>query len=290
MRPDLRLAACAVSAVLLGVASALAEPSGIGHAAVTKSLVEGILDGQAQQINAGSEVFSNELVRTGDQGLVRIVLLDSTDLAVGPKSEIKLDKFVYDPNGGSGSVVVNVSRGAFRFVTGTQDHRNYSIVTTFGTLGVRGTVFEVTVTSDRMDVHLVSGEVVVSSATNSAINQSVVLTPTANSASVSATGHVSAFSVPSNVTILSFSTAALGAAGSAGNRGTTTALGAAGSAGNRGTTSAAQLGAAGGAGAGVQLGAAGAAAAAGGPVLGSPGFAPAPNPAASNDLSNLVSE
>jgi hypothetical protein len=38
-----------------------------------------------------------------------------------------------------------MTRGAFRFVTGTQDHRAYAVNTPYGSLGVRGTVVEVVV-------------------------------------------------------------------------------------------------------------------------------------------------
>jgi FecR protein len=257
-----RLCLVASLTLVLGSGTALAAPVGIGSAAAAKDRVEGLLDGAPPRfINTGSEVYSNELVKTGDKGVARLVFLDNTDLAVGPRSEVKLDKFVYDPESKSGAVVINVTRGAFRFVTGTQDHRNYSIVTPHSTLGVRGTTFEVVVSSDRTDVHLVNGAVEVRSSTN----QTVVLTQNAiNSASVTATGTVSAFTVPANVTILSFSTTGLGAQGA--------------NAGN-------QLGAAGAANAGNQLGAAGAP-----PTLGSGGPPPPTIRSDVSDLTRVVSE
>ena len=75
-----------------------------------------------------------------------LVFLDSTNLTVGPISEVLLDKFVYDPNGSSGVVVVQATKGAFRFVTGSQDKRAYQIQTPFGNLGVRGTIVEMVLT------------------------------------------------------------------------------------------------------------------------------------------------
>ena len=93
-------------------------------------------------LSAGSEVYANETVRTGNLGRADLVLLDNTNFSVGPASEVRLDKFVYDPTGSSGKVVVQATRGAFRFVTGSQDHRAYQVGTPWGTLGVRGTVVE----------------------------------------------------------------------------------------------------------------------------------------------------
>jgi hypothetical protein len=58
---------------------------------------------------------------------------------VGPASTVRLDKFVYDPKKGSGSVAIEASRGAFRFVTGSQNKGgDYKVKTPYGTLGVRG--------------------------------------------------------------------------------------------------------------------------------------------------------
>ena len=40
---------------------------------------------------------------------------DNASLTVGPKSSVRLDKFVYDPNKSAGGVAVEVTRGSFRF-------------------------------------------------------------------------------------------------------------------------------------------------------------------------------
>jgi hypothetical protein len=51
---------------------------------------------------------------------------------------VRLDKFVYDPNKGTGSVAIEASKGAFRFVTGSQNKGEVKVKTPYGTLGVRG--------------------------------------------------------------------------------------------------------------------------------------------------------
>jgi hypothetical protein len=122
----------------------VAEPS-IGNAAAVKNQVEGIVAGQTRGLSSGSAVYSNELVRTGQESTAELEFLDSTRLSVGPISTIHLDKFVYDPNKRAGSVVVNATRGAYRFITGVQDPRSYEIKTPYATLGVRGTVLEIVI-------------------------------------------------------------------------------------------------------------------------------------------------
>src|SRR5262249_9427411 len=83
---------------------------------------------------------------TGPASLADLKFIDQTTLNVGPISEITLDQFIYDPAGSSGSVVIQATRGAFRFVTGTQDKRAYRIITPYGSLGVRGTILEIVLT------------------------------------------------------------------------------------------------------------------------------------------------
>src|SRR6516164_8622858 len=112
-----------------------AEPR-IGVAASTRPNAEGIVGVNSEKLSPGSELYANEIVRTGNRGQADLVLLDKTNLIVGPTSEILLDKFVYDPIGSSGSVVLQATRGVLRFVAGSQDHRAYQVNTPYGVLGV----------------------------------------------------------------------------------------------------------------------------------------------------------
>jgi ferric-dicitrate binding protein FerR (iron transport regulator) len=113
----------------------------IGVAASITPSAEGGMGTVFQTLAPGSELHASETVRTGDAGKADLVFVDRTNLTVGPTSEVVLDKFVYDPVGSSGKVVLQTTRGAFRFVTGTQDHSAYQINTPYGSLGVRGTAF-----------------------------------------------------------------------------------------------------------------------------------------------------
>ena len=120
-----------------------AEPrsAAIGVAASITPSAEGGSGTVFQTLAPGSELHASETVRTGDAGKADLVFIDRTNLTVGPTSEVVLDKFVYDPVGSSGKVVLQTTRGAFRFVTGTQDHSAYQLNTPYGSLGVRGTAF-----------------------------------------------------------------------------------------------------------------------------------------------------
>jgi hypothetical protein len=135
-----------VLTVLLAMQATIsnAEPR-IGTAASTRPNVEAVAGGNTQTLSAGSEIYANQTVRTGNRGMADLVFVDKTNLSVGPTSEVRLDKFVYDPTGFSGSVVIQATRGSFRWVTGSQAKHAYQVSTPHGSLGVRGTVVELLV-------------------------------------------------------------------------------------------------------------------------------------------------
>lgn len=131
------------TAVGLSVCFALpAHAQSIGKATSVKPQAEGSVAGQ---LAPNTDVHANETVKTGSGGQANLQFVDRTQLSVGPMSTVRLDKFVYDPNRRTGTVVVNATRGAYRFVTGVQDPRSYEIKTPYATLGVRGTILEVVI-------------------------------------------------------------------------------------------------------------------------------------------------
>jgi FecR protein len=142
-----------------------AEPK-IGNAVTIKNQVEGVTEKGPQPILVGTDVYRNELVRTGPSAMAQLLFADRTNLSIAPVTEIRLDSFVYDPNAKSGNVVVNATEGAFRFITGLQASRNYAIKTPFATLGVRGTEFIVVIGPNEEQIQLNKGEVIVTTISN----------------------------------------------------------------------------------------------------------------------------
>jgi len=127
-----------VLAGVSGLATATNAQDAIGKATSVRPQAEGIHSGSTRTLSGGADVYSKETVRTGDSGQADLRFQDSSNLNVGPKSSVRLDKFVYDPNKSAGTVAVQATRGSFRFVTGSQGGGTYQIKTPYGTLGVRG--------------------------------------------------------------------------------------------------------------------------------------------------------
>jgi len=127
-----------VSAALFALASTAsnAQSTSIGQARDVKPQADGSVGGT---LRPGSSVYQSETIRTGSAGQTNLQFVDESTLNVGPTAVIKLDKFVYDPNKkDSGTIAIEATRGAFRFVTGSQNKGEIKIKTPYGTLGVRG--------------------------------------------------------------------------------------------------------------------------------------------------------
>ncbi|HKY85441.1 MAG TPA: FecR family protein, partial [Pseudorhodoplanes sp.] len=163
-RRAFRRAGFAFTLLLLFVASsprdAGAQPvSKIGAATSIENEVEGRLGQSVAKLSVGSDVFRDQLVRTGKASTAELQFLDQTNLSLLASTEIKLDRFVYEPDKKSGAIVLNVPRGVVRFVTGSLPSRSYAIRTPLVMVGVRGTTFDVLVWPDRVTVLLIAGAV-----------------------------------------------------------------------------------------------------------------------------------
>jgi len=117
-----------------------AQPD-IGSAALAKNDVSRELSGANAPVDVGDPVFSDEIVRTGADSATKLVFRDSTNLALGPKSRVVLDRFVFDPSQPSEALGVTVAKGLFRFTTGSLKKSAYTVTTPTAVIGVRGTVY-----------------------------------------------------------------------------------------------------------------------------------------------------
>ena len=88
-------AAFAVAALLALQPTASNAQSRIGSAKSVKPEASGSVAGT---LSSGSSVHANETIKTGSAGQAGLGFVDNTNLHVGPSSNVRLDKFVYDPN------------------------------------------------------------------------------------------------------------------------------------------------------------------------------------------------
>lgn len=95
-----------------------------------------------KELTIGSDIFIGDRVVTDARGLVQIRFSDSTKLVVGPNSSLVIEDYLLRADGSGGKLAINALSGTFRFVTGGAPKDRYLIKTPTGTIGVRGTAFD----------------------------------------------------------------------------------------------------------------------------------------------------
>ena len=145
----------------LALVAMLVQPSAaaptIGLAAAVSNKVSGTTGGAAKPIRTGDSVFQDQTVQTAAMSSAQLLFRDQTALTVGPVSRVKLDRFVYDPNRRTGDIVINATKGAFRFVSGAARSSAYKIRTPVASIAVRGTVFDTFIAPEATVAVLVEG-------------------------------------------------------------------------------------------------------------------------------------
>jgi len=110
--------------------------------------------GAARLVHAGSEfpaqpgqiVYQGDLVRTGRDGRLGLTLNDDTRLSLGPDSELRLNRFSYEPADGQLALAIKLVRGVAAYVSGRIAKLAPDAVrieTPTAILGVRGTTLAI---------------------------------------------------------------------------------------------------------------------------------------------------
>lgn len=83
-------------------------------------------------------------ISTGADGRLEIALLDRSALSFGPNASLKIDHSVVELSPTAAGVAISVSKGAFRFVSGSRDGsaESVSFQTPTAAIGIRGTIIE----------------------------------------------------------------------------------------------------------------------------------------------------
>ncbi len=157
-----KAALAAGCSALLYAAPAMAEPE-VGSVAQRDFLgATGTREsGEQHDLYFNQQVYTNELVETGARATTNLLFLDRTSLYVGAQSQVRLDKFIYDPEQRLGDVAISFGKGAFRFVTGEIENKdNVTLKTPTATMTIRGTELLIFVLSDgTSEVNVLSGAI-----------------------------------------------------------------------------------------------------------------------------------
>lgn len=161
MRPVFLALSALSAALVLFPSGASAQDARIGAAAAVRNQVTAArASGQNQPLATGNAIYQNQTISTGANSVAQLLFTDQTTLSIGQRSQVTLDRYVYDPGNSGGGATVSVARGAMRFVSGSQDPRNYQVRTPVATIGVRGTIVDLLIFDGRMFGILDEGRVI----------------------------------------------------------------------------------------------------------------------------------
>jgi len=132
-----------LTAVIFAAMPAMALADAAGNALGVDPDAAATLNDDNRTLVVGSDIFIGDLVKTGPRGQVQILFADNTELVVGPSSALTIEDYLIRNDGSAGKLAVDMLSGAFRFATGDSAKNRYVIGTPTGTIGVRGTEFDV---------------------------------------------------------------------------------------------------------------------------------------------------
>lgn len=145
-RATLLVAAAFSTLLVLPVADSFAQAKiGVSAAVRGKVFVKSGESAGQRKARVSENILLQDEVLTKQQSALQILLLDESTFTVGENCEMVIDRFVYDPNRGTGEMSGQVLKGAFRFVSGRigkSDPTSASIQTPSATIGIRGTMLE----------------------------------------------------------------------------------------------------------------------------------------------------
>lgn len=102
-------------------------------------------DGQQSDLQQGGSVVLGDVITTGATGQVQLLFQDETKIAIGANSQLVIESILFNSSGTASDFTVNAVQGAFRFFSGKSEKSTYAIRTPKATMGIRGTVFDFTV-------------------------------------------------------------------------------------------------------------------------------------------------
>jgi len=124
-------------------AAPTADDQPIGQVeSVTGTVVAIRANGDRVELEAGDPVFQGDVLQSGEEGAIGIVLADETTFSMAENGRMVLDEMVYDPGTQEGSISMSVLQGVFTFVSGQVakvDPDAMTLKTPVATIGIRGT-------------------------------------------------------------------------------------------------------------------------------------------------------
>lgn len=116
---------------------------------------------QRRDLSRKAPVFNVDQVSTGAQSQAQFRMLDGALVALQSDTELLISEYKAGAAGEQGSVVMELVKGSLRTVTGSikGDAGNYQLKTPVGSIGIRGTTFQLSYINEIMLVGVWDGQI-----------------------------------------------------------------------------------------------------------------------------------
>ena len=108
-------------------------------------------------LSRSDAVFHLDRISSNGTGSGEFQFSDGTKLAVGPGASLVVDEFVFANKSRFQKLGLAAAKGTFRWISGNSASSAYKIKTPYGTMGIRGTAFDVTIRNGRVYIALING-------------------------------------------------------------------------------------------------------------------------------------
>ena len=143
-RKDTMFAVLSAAVMVLLLATAECAAATVGIVKVAEGAATVSRGAQTMPAAPGLALEEGDVLKTGADGHLGVVLRDDTRVSLGPDTEVRIDRFVFAPAQGQLALVLKMVRGVAAYVSGKIAQLSPDAVrveTPVATVGVRGTRF-----------------------------------------------------------------------------------------------------------------------------------------------------
>lgn len=90
----------------------------VGHLQSLKGSASFLRGKTIQPANVGGAIYLGDVIKTGKDGSLAIILTDETTFSLGPNSELAIKDYAFSPNEGQFGLLAKMVKGTFSYVSG----------------------------------------------------------------------------------------------------------------------------------------------------------------------------
>jgi hypothetical protein len=120
----------------------------IGSVKTVRGTVSVVRAGETIAARPGFKLVAGDILETGTDGALGLVLRDDSLLSLGPSSRVAIERFLFNPAEGKLGLTTRILQGTLAYLSGFIGKlapESTTFVTPVATIGVRGTHFAVRV-------------------------------------------------------------------------------------------------------------------------------------------------